>query len=505
MQLEEILIRLGVDQTALSKGLTSASASIKQWAHSTRESINESFKESFKTLFAPLTGLATFEGLNKLFEFGEKIHKVAEELGVSTDFIQGFQQAARELGTDSEKATTGLQKLAQAIGEARSGSKDAGEKFSKWGIELVNADGTAKDVEEVVGDLADRMHESGDAAIRNAIAFETMGKSGKELVNVLSQGRKGLDEMIGAAHKLSEEDIQALATSKRNIEQVSNSVTTFAGKVVGLIASGAGSLGAFFTGGGEEARRQANEESGAEVNSRFGKRRPVEDVSALQYKLAELRKKTQDAQSSHEEKLNSLIARRLELRRTMEGFKEGTTGYLTAQIELEENEKKIAEEKLEVDKKKTEEARKQLEITKQIKEHEATLASDQRKKREALQGLAPFPTDEEIKNSGFWQRGLGGSRFWQRSPFAKLIGEKEGLEADVTWNRIFGFGNSDINKKDLSRISEINQTLERAGVKSPSSHLESIDENIKKQSDDIANLKAMATQGGLKVIPTNGK
>jgi hypothetical protein len=87
--------------------------------------------------------------------------------------------------------------------------------------------------------IADRIKAIPDPAQRAAAAFELLGKSGKNLTGVLSGGAAQLKNMVDQADKLAAADVKKLADAKDQIEDYTNTLTIWGGKLLGWTASAA--------------------------------------------------------------------------------------------------------------------------------------------------------------------------------------------------------------------------------------------------------------------------
>src|ERR1700722_2842874 len=205
MTQEELLVKLGLDQSALASGLRTAMSHVKKWAGE----LTGYLKDKFKDVFAPVAGLFSVEKLREMgkaaIEYGKQIKLAAEETGTTTDFVQGLESAAAKLGISSQAAADSLAIMSRKIGEARMGSDEAQSAFKKWGIAIDDLGN-----EQIFYEIADKMKELGDPAERAAMAFDLMGKGSKEMAAGLTVGGAALKAMIEQADKLTRDEISKL-------------------------------------------------------------------------------------------------------------------------------------------------------------------------------------------------------------------------------------------------------------------------------------------------------
>ena len=91
-------------------------------------------------------------GKNAL-ELADTIGKVADSVGVSTEFLQRFQFAAQQSGLTTEEFNKGLQNFTKMVGQATIRTSEAGRTLEKLGVNVKNVDGSIKSTEEVFMDL----------------------------------------------------------------------------------------------------------------------------------------------------------------------------------------------------------------------------------------------------------------------------------------------------------------------------------------------------------------
>lgn len=254
---EDIKFKLGLDGTAFKRGVTSAKADLKRFTAETAQSWKQAF-----SIGAAVAGLKVLG--DKMLE----LRRSAEDLGVSTDFLQSIGRMAVKFGGQSEDANNALMKLAETIGQARTEGGAAEEKFTRFGVSLYDINGQAKTTEEIFKDIANRYRDSSDAATKAALALEFFGKTGRNINNILGEGADGIDSYTAQMQKFwliaSPENVNALADAWSRLKA---NVSGFAANVLGSAASGLefsfGLLGALSSGANvRDALNAATEAAG---------------------------------------------------------------------------------------------------------------------------------------------------------------------------------------------------------------------------------------------------
>lgn len=233
-------------------GLTSASEGLSRiFGGGLRAGIGN-VASSLGALANPLTvalaGVAGFaagassivRGLVELEARVKGLGDAASQLGVSFETIQVLEESASRAGTSLEAATSGIQKFAVRIDDARKGTGAAAEAFRELGISQQELANTAPT--ELAGRVAQELAKIEDPARRASLQVDLLGKSGDELRRVFSEIPDAAADLERFGGAISEEDrarIEALGpafdgfgVALRGLGQ--SVLTPFAGIVTGL-------------------------------------------------------------------------------------------------------------------------------------------------------------------------------------------------------------------------------------------------------------------------------
>lgn len=126
------------------------------------------------------------------------------------------------------------QEIAEAADKALRGG-DTG-KFGKLGVDLFDTAGKARDTAEVFKDIADKIAAIENPADRSAKAVELFGRRiGTNLVEVLSKGSAGIDELAEESKKLglmfSGDQIKVGKEFEESLDKLRSSVSATLGKI----------------------------------------------------------------------------------------------------------------------------------------------------------------------------------------------------------------------------------------------------------------------------------
>ncbi len=210
MTREEFMLKVGVDTSAVARGLRGVK---QQFA-----SIGNEIRNGVAGWFG---GAMIIGQLSRLGDEAERIRNNAEAWGVSSKFVQDIENVARATGVSAQKVQSLMDKFVRGL----PAGSDAQQSFFA---------------------LADRLSAIPDPAERARLAMEAFGKSGMDVVRIAGQGSQGLRELAASYQTLSDTELKQIDEAKQNIEDVYRSITVGAGKVIGFIANIGKAWGEYF-------------------------------------------------------------------------------------------------------------------------------------------------------------------------------------------------------------------------------------------------------------------
>jgi hypothetical protein len=198
-------IELFVKDSRLIKGLNAAAARLK------------AFGASIQAVGARLAGLgvvlaAPFVGAAKLFAgMGDDMAKMSARTGVTVEALSELRYAAERSGAGAEHLEKGLRTMNRNVIEAARGSVQARRNLARLGLTIDDLSGLSPDRQFEL--IADRLSRIQNPANRATIAMEIFGRSGANLLPLLSSGAQGIEELRREANRLgltmSTEDARA--------------------------------------------------------------------------------------------------------------------------------------------------------------------------------------------------------------------------------------------------------------------------------------------------------
>jgi hypothetical protein len=498
---EEILIRLGIDNKGVTKGLGLVQGQINEFSRTARNAITSA-----------LGAYLTEEGIRSIIEYGREIDDTAKRLGVSAEAVQVWGYALRKTGQDQSAMISLFEKMAMARDKALGGETGALNAFKQFGISV--DDLRNKRLEDLADQISD-VFKAGDPQKLVGALREIGGRSAGGAVDALKDGIKdarkeakdlGLimtddvvaqlkeagDRMteIGTKLKVFFADpivfamklVQSIvAEIETDLQRIGLHIARFTTVLKNGLFNDAANARAqeFFD--QEEGRINRNEIKGLR---RIWSKSPSR-ASAFsgggneKQESEEIRRENEEADRKELEargKLKTLNEQLADLRRQDFLDFQAMAATELDSLERAKARNKLAQDHLDI-------ANKEKEIklaTEEIAKSQEQL-DFKRKEREEADTI--FPTLLQIAQSWFMQKTWGRGIQWRQGPFAALAQELEKLQADEP--NAIALGNSDRADWDRKRIKDINVQLQNAGLRPKIDHLASMDEEIKKLREAI--------------------
>lgn len=164
-----------------------------------------------------------------------KIDKTKLEIHDTTTEIQKHGDKTGELSLKVRTLNTDLAVQTKALNESTN-------TFQKLGVKITDANGNTRSFNDILLDTADKFKAMTSGSEKTTTAMQLFGKSGKDLLPVLNQGRDGITELEQRADKLGLTlNAQTIGTytkyiqSQKNLTDSTNSLKLAVGEVTGPV------------------------------------------------------------------------------------------------------------------------------------------------------------------------------------------------------------------------------------------------------------------------------
>jgi len=187
-------IELLVNDKSLIKGLQRAGAKLKAFGNSVAD-LGKKMAMIGTAVATPLVGFA------KVFASGSKeLQTLSQRTGISVEALSELGYAASISGTNMQTLEGGIKKMQRTIYQAAIGSKTATAALAQLGLTVDDLRGLSPDAQFKL--IADKLTAIQSPAVRAAMAMAIFGKSGMDLLPMMSRGAAGIDAMQEEARRL---------------------------------------------------------------------------------------------------------------------------------------------------------------------------------------------------------------------------------------------------------------------------------------------------------------
>lgn len=190
---------LGLDTAAFSEGVKKSTSQL------------EGFAKSVATIASGIQLQKALEGAVKglynltigALQSADQLGKMAQKFGVPVEELSKLKFAAELSDVSIESLGKGLGKLSKALTEAAAKpTSEAANAFKALGVSVRNSDGSVKSSEQTLLDIADKFSQLKDGAGKTAVSIALFGRAGADLIPLLNQGRKGIQDLKDEAQAL---------------------------------------------------------------------------------------------------------------------------------------------------------------------------------------------------------------------------------------------------------------------------------------------------------------
>ena len=226
MNIEQILIKIGVDGTAVKTGLAKVGSTVKAWG----QEVSASVKEYMGSVAKGFLGAeAITKGVEFLGEIKNKIleiSRVSKETGASTDFVQSMMLEAEKSGISFDRLSAGIARFNHTLGGAKMGEADAVKKLVDIGVVTDIANIKTLTFEKALHNLGVRFDSLNDKQKQAYILSQAFGKGYDAFQPMFNRGVGSVDQMSqgGFFTKIDKSTISDFTTVFRSIKTSSTSI-----------------------------------------------------------------------------------------------------------------------------------------------------------------------------------------------------------------------------------------------------------------------------------------
>lgn len=189
---DDVEVKFGADTADAESHITQLREVLRGFSapiQGIRENLGE-LAEAFVAAFAVEKVSEFFE---KMAELGTQTSRTSAMLGITTEEVGRLNAISLATGTSAEGMSTTLERLALNLARAQQGTGPAAAALKALGL---NAQDLIKlPLTGAMNEIAEKMSSFEDGTNKTAIAMSLLGRSGAQLIPVLNQGARGLEEL----------------------------------------------------------------------------------------------------------------------------------------------------------------------------------------------------------------------------------------------------------------------------------------------------------------------
>lgn len=217
---------LGADTAKFEDNLKSALGSLsdfgkKALAIATGIQLSNIFEQAFK---------GVVESINSTIDAADKLSKASQKFGIPVDTLAALANAAALSDVSIEELGGALSRLSKNMVAAGNVTSDQAVAFKALGVSVKDSSGQLKSQDDILAAIADRFASFKDGTTKTALAVAIFGRAGADLIPILDQGSKGIEDMKNRLKELQPNiDADSLAAEKykdnlKLLEQAKNAI-----------------------------------------------------------------------------------------------------------------------------------------------------------------------------------------------------------------------------------------------------------------------------------------
>ena len=181
-------------------GIIEKNKEYKKTAKDSEES-NKKLGVSYKALAAGAAGFAValagaVKVAHDMVEAADRVGKASQRMGVSVQFYQKIESAAKHAGTSVGAFESANRKMLMNLQALQEGSKKTTRVFNELGVSVKNNDGTFRNQEELLTDSLMALADMEDVTKRNSLAMEVLGRNAADLNPLLNEGSEAIAKYV---------------------------------------------------------------------------------------------------------------------------------------------------------------------------------------------------------------------------------------------------------------------------------------------------------------------
>lgn len=191
MLVGDVLVKMSADVADLRSGFEQMKSQADKFGQGVTDGISKA-KEALIGLAAGLSVGMFVNAIRESIEYADKLNDLSQKTGIAVETLGGLGYAAEQSGVNLDQVVGASVKLAKSMEDAATGGKETSAVFKALGVDVVDASGNLRSIDETMFDVADQFAQMEDGAGKTALAVKLFGKSGADMIPMLNQGGDAL-------------------------------------------------------------------------------------------------------------------------------------------------------------------------------------------------------------------------------------------------------------------------------------------------------------------------
>ena len=164
------------------------------------------------------------EMTTRTIALGDALDELSARLNISVTELSAMNNSEKFAGLYQDELASSIMYLQKSIGEAAIGTKEQALAFRNLGISIKDASGNIRPTSDILAEVADRLAQAEDGAIKTQYQMALFGRSGGRLNEYLNKGSEGIKDF---SNVISEEGAKSAATFNDNLDWMSQKVQSW--------------------------------------------------------------------------------------------------------------------------------------------------------------------------------------------------------------------------------------------------------------------------------------
>ena len=226
--LAKLVVKLEAESSRLTSELEKANKRAARWENKTKRSIS-GVKKAFIGLGVAVAAVKFTGFIRDSLNAANKLAKVSDKLGITTEKLSGLRYAAELSGIASNTLDMAIQRMTRRLSEAAKGTGEARDAIKELGFDAQKLASMSPDQAFIkISKAMEKVTAQGD---RVRLSFKLFDSEGVALVNMLNMGEEGLRAVSAEAEALG---IAISRVEAAKIERANDAMTRAGSVATGL-------------------------------------------------------------------------------------------------------------------------------------------------------------------------------------------------------------------------------------------------------------------------------